>query len=1170
MKRNRIFPAGVAALLALTLAAFNLQAQEFRGSILGTVTDPSGGVIPGAKVTVTNEATNTSIVVETNAVGNYVVPFLLPTKYTISVAADGFKSTTRNGVVVQVQDRVTLNFALEIGVPTETVTITGELPLLSKGSSDLGQVIDRHYLERMPITGRSPMFLADLAPGVVSGNTDYTSNDQNRISINGGNGSDRGNDISVDGMPNVVPRQTGLVATMPMGDAVEEFKVNTTMFDASQGRSTGGTIAVTTRGGTNHYRGSGYYYRREPGLNALSWTEKNSYNSMSAADKQKFDASRESQTYWIGGGTFGGPILKDRTFFFAAYERVYDGKSITKQGYVPTALERKGDFSQSKDNKGNALLIYDPLSTVLGKDGRVSSRTLFPAGAGGGSIIPSGRLDTTALAVLGLYPQPTQSGAGLDRMGSINWIRTFTLPVETQNLQARVDHQLNNRQRIYLRVSRVTRDQEPEASLFDGFPGLYSIGGSQTDIEADHRRNWSVSLNDTISFSPTFLGTVGLGFTRTALHGEGNGMGRNPADLKVPSVIINNQASVGWPNFRFSGITMPEIGGRFRDQINNVYSSMVTFNKLSGAHNFRFGLDWRTVRWNENNPDAQAEGLFTSSDKLTMKNPDSSDGSGAAIASFLLGLPTSGVMAKRTSLALQTHYAGFFFQDDWKISRKLTVNLGLRWELETPFTDRYDKLAYGFDETADVGVTVAGLSTVRGGLTFVNTNGLSRAQGKTDWKNLGPRFGFAYALSDKTVLRGGYGIFYESYSVSGVAGNPGTVASFNATTNYASSTNSDRTVLPGIGLANPFPDGLVQPTGSSLGLKTELGNSITIPYQDRLLPYTQQWQISFQRELPGQLLAEVAYVGTHALKVYENLNWNEQPDALRSDTSTIANPFLGVFPATSTLGKGATIQTKQLKLKYPQFTGLTYSSMNTSRALYHGVQSRLQKRLSRGLAFVVAYSYSKQMVYTMDSLINRRDNNRTISAIDRPHIFRTNITYDLPFGRGYAIGGNWRAPLDWVLGGWSLTWTTKYTSGIALGPLDSRAGRGRPIPISDPNMPGGTHDKLGDQKDASGKVLNPYFNISAFQRMPDSFAVTPTPVRLSWMRGPSEFFHSASMFKLIRAKERFQFELRVEIDNFFNTPQFGNPSTDVTDPNFGVITTGTNPRTIRFGGKLRF
>ncbi len=1170
MTANRNFPRVAATAFILLLAVAGLSAQEYRASILGTVTDPSGAVIPQANVKVTDESTNTSTEVLTNAAGNYVVPFLLPGRYTVAAGAMGFKTSSRKGVVVQIQDRVTLNFALEVGAPTEVVSVIAQTPLLSKASSDLGQVIDRHYLDRMPITGRSPMFLADLAPGVISGNTDYTSNDQNKISINGGNGAERGNDISVDGVPNVVPRQTGLVATMPMGDAVEEFKVNTTMFDASQGRSAGGTIAVTTRGGTNGFHGAGYYYLRDPSMSALSWTEKNSYNQMSPADKQKFEAARDTQNYWIAGGALGGPIRRDKTFFFAGYERVYDGKSITKQGYVPTALERKGDFSQSKDNKGNPLLIYDPLTTVLNSSGKVASRTVFPAASGAGSVIPSTRLNPTATAVFGLYPLPNLSGAGLDRMGSINWSSTFTLPVETQNLQARIDHELSSRQRIYLRISRVSRDQEPEAALFDGFPGLYTIGGSQTDIEADHRKNWSVSLNDTVSFSPTFLGTIGLGFTRTALHGQGNGMDRNPADLKVPAIIINNQAAVGWPNFRFSGLTMPEIGGRFRDQINNVYSAMATLNKLYGEHNFRLGVDWRTVFWNENNPDAQAEGVFTSSDKLTMKNPDTADGSGAAIASFLLGLPTSGTMAKRTSMALKTNYAGIFFQDDWKIGKKLTLNLGLRWEVETPFTDRYDKLAYGFDETGDVGVTVPGLAALKGGMTFVNVNGLSRRQGKTDWNNFGPRFGFAYSLNDKTVLRGGYGIYYESYAVSGVAGNPSTVASFNATTNYASSTNSDRTVLPGISLSNPFPDGLVQPTGSTLGLKTELGNSINIPYQDRVLPYAQQWQLSVQRELPWQMLFEVAYVGTHALKIYENLNWDEQSDALRSDTTTMANPFLGIFPATSTLGKGATIQTKQLKLRFPQFTGMTYSSMNTSRAVYHAVQTRVQKRLSQGLAFVVAYAHSKQMVYTMDSLINPRTNNRTISGIDRPHIFRISLTYDIPVGRGYSMGGNWRAPVDWLLGGWALTWATKFSSGIALGPLDTKAGRGRPIPIGDPNMPGGIHDKLGDRKDASGKVLNPYFNIAAFQRLPDSFAVTPTPARLSWMRGPYEYFHNASLFKSIRLAERFRLELRVELDNFTNTPQFGNPSTDVTDPLFGVITSGTNPRTIRIGGKLRF
>ncbi len=1168
--KNRALSILMAALFALWTAAAHLAAQEFRGSVLGRVIDPSGAVIPGANVTVVNESTNTASEALTNTEGNYIVPFLLPARYSISASAPGFKTATRRGVVVQVQDRVTVNFSLEVGIQSEVINITAEIPILSKASADLGQVIDRHYLERLPISGRSPMFLADLAPGVISGNTDYTSNDQNKISINGGNGADRGNDISVDGMPNVVPRQSGLVATMPMGDAVEEFKVNTTMFDASQGRSAGGTIAVTTRGGTNRYSGAGYYYMRDPSLNALSWTETKNYYTMSDANRRKFEDSRNTQSYRIFGGTFGGPIRKDKTFFFVAYERVRDGRSITKQGYVPTALERKGDFSQSRDNKGNPLLVYDPLSTVLGSNGKVASRTPFPAATGGGSVIPSTRLDPTAQSVFSLYPVPNLTGAGLDRMGSINWARSFTLPVLTQNFQARLDHQLSNLQRLYVRVSKVTRDQAPEASVFDGFPGLYSIAGSQADIEADNRVNWSVSINDTVSFSPTFVGTIGLGFTRTALHAQGDGVGRDPADLKVPAVIIDNQASAGWPNFRFSGITMPEVGGRFRDQINNVYSTMSTFNKLSGAHNLRFGLDWRTIRWNENNPDVQAQGLFTYSDKLTMKNPDAADGSGAAIASFLLGLPTSGTMAKRASLALQTHYAGLFVQDDWKINRKLMLSFGLRWEVETPFTDRNDKLAYGFDEAADTGVTIPGLGSLRGGMRFVNNDGLSRSQGKTDWNNFGPRFGFAYSLTDKTVLRGGYGIFYESYSVSGVAGNPSTVASFNATTNYQSSTNSDRTVLPGISLANPFPNGLVLPTGSTLGLKTELGNSITIPYQERVLPYAQQWQLSFQRELPWQSLVEVAYVGTHALSLFENLNWNEQPDALRSDTATIANPFLGVFPATSTLGKGTTVLSKQLKLKYPQFTGVTYSSMNMGRALYHGLQSRFQKRLSSGLALVVAHAYSKQMSYALTSLVNSRDNNRTISVIDRPHIFRASITYDLPIGRTHRIGQNWRAPMDWVLGGWSLTWATKYTSGIALGPLDTKAGRERPISVADPNTPGDLHARLGDRKDPSGKVLNPYFNINAFQRLPDSFSVTTTPALLSWMRGPREYFHNASLYKGVRMSERFQLEFRIEVDNVTNTPQFAVPSTDVTDPNFGVITTGTNPRTIRIGAKMRF
>jgi hypothetical protein len=342
--------------------------------------------------------------------------------------------------------------------------------------------------------------------------------------------------------------------------------------------------------------------------------------------------------------------------------------------------------------------------------------------------------------------------------------------------------------------------------------------------------------------------------------------------------------------------------------------------------------------------------------------------------------------------------------------------------------------------------------------------------------------------------------------------------------------------------------------------------------------------VSVQRELPWEVLLELAYVGTHAVKVFESLNLNEVPDAVASVKASadlkVPNPFLAypdLFPATSTLGNpgSTTINASQLTKPYPQFVNVTMQNMNTGRVGYNGLQARLQKRLSKGLAFVVAYAFSKTMVYEQRSVVNDRVH-KAVSQSDTPHIFRLAATWDLPFGRGRTWGKDIPKGLDWVLGGWALSWQTKYTSGAALVATQSKMGN--PIPIADPTTSGGIHDRLGDQTDASGHVTNPWFDRDAFQPLADTYAISPTATRYGWIRGPYCFFHNAALFKTLSLTDRFKLELRIEADNVFNSPQFadpnnplsGNPVMDIADPNFGVITSSTNARAVRFGAKVRF
>jgi hypothetical protein len=346
----------------------------------------------------------------------------------------------------------------------------------------------------------------------------------------------------------------------------------------------------------------------------------------------------------------------------------------------------------------------------------------------------------------------------------------------------------------------------------------------------------------------------------------------------------------------------------------------------------------------------------------------------------------------------------------------------------------------------------------------------------------------------------------------------------------------------------------------------------------------QQWQVSVQRELPWEILFEAAYVGTHAVKVLENVNLNEVPDSVSSVKASadlkVPNPFLAypeLFPPTSTLGNpgSKTINASQLTKAYPQFVNVTQQWLNTGRVGYNGLQLRLQKRLSQGLAFVAAYAFSKTMVYEQRSVVNDRVH-KTVSGSDTPQIFRLSATWDVPFGRGRTWGKDVPAALDWVLGGWGIGWQTKYTSGSALAVEQNRMGN--PIPIADPTTPGGIHDRLGDQLDAEGNVMNPWFDKGAFQPLADTYAISPTALRYGWIRGPYSFFHNAALFKTFSFSDRIKLELRIEANNVFNSPQFAdpndplddNPVLDISDPNFGVITASTNERSVRFGAKLRF
>ncbi|MFB3827745.1 MAG: TonB-dependent receptor domain-containing protein [Bryobacteraceae bacterium] len=1148
------------ALCVITIAA-SLFAQEFKGTILGRITDASGAVVPGAQVTVTNMETNVASEVQSNAEGNYVAPFLLPGKYKVTVGSTGFRQVVRDGIIVQVNDRITVDFALEVGATSEVITVRAESPMLQTASVDLGQVADRAFMDDAMLNS-TVLQLANMAPGVLAtgslGFGGTMGNGQNDIAVNGGNGTQKGNDVTIDGAPALAPRQSGLAVGVPMTDAVQEFKIVTTMFDASLGRSNGGALSITTKSGTNEYHGSAFYYTQNEALNANAW------------ENNRVGIPHPLVDMYSIGGTVGGPVRlpkydgRNRTFFFFGFEKDRNGNHAIGRAYVPNEAMRQGDFSKTLASRGGALVLYDPLSTVVNAAGTFQSRVAFP-----NAIIPSNRLNPIGVKVLSKLPTPN---INLDRTQILtpNWTADMQFPQVTKNWQLRVDQAVGSKHRLFVRVARPTYLGQPNPAYF---PGAYSVPPNGTsNLNTDSRKHGNVTLDDTVIFTPSLVGSFRLGYTRIWTYNFMPGDTQNPADLALPDAITAHQIAPAWPIFELSQEGAPFIGSRPRKSINDIWSFMNNFNKTHGSHALRFGLDYRLTRWNENNPGTYANGYFVFNNTLTRSNPtQSSTGntSGSGMASLLLGLPTTASnrgIGYTSPLTLQMHYVGLFFQDDWKVMPKLTLNLGLRYELETPPTERFDRLLYSFDPTLDLGMTVPGVGPLRGGVRFVNDGGIGRRQGVVDRNNFGPRVGMAYSLASNTVFRAGYGIFYSS-DVNHINA-PTTDGAFGAITQYVGSTGGDTQPIPGVSLSNPFPNGYVQPTGKSLGKLTDLGSTVTFVNPNRVLPYVQQWQFSLQKQFPSQVLGEVAYVGMHSVKLFENLSLNETPDAELANVANIPNPFRGILPPASTLGQGSSIRAVQLLRAFPQLSTVTLQRNNDGRVLYHSLQTRVQKRFSNGLQLVANYTHSKSLQYLQTSAVNVRHNNRTVSPIDIPNMLNLFMTYRMPFGRGRTWGRDWSRPLDAVVGGWTVAFTTHYQSGDALTVADTN---GAPIPNGNPNTKGGVKDRLGDQIDPKTKLpLNPFFNRDVWISIPD-FKVSPEPARWSWLRGPSQWSQTMTLTKTVPITEQWKVELRALANSPFNHPSFDNPDLDLTSPaTFGVITGASGTRTITFGAKLKF
>ena len=1138
----------VLAGLALLFSSVGL-AQEYRGTILGRITDPSGAVVAGASVAATQVETGVTTRSTSNETGNYQIPFLLPGQYTVSVEHSGFKMLARKSVPVLTNQPTTLDLALELGATNESVTVTSEVPLLNTANADLGQVVDKSYIGMVaPSLDRNIINMKDLAPGVVGADGTYTSSAQSTFSINGGGGISTGVETVVDGMPTTTT--SGTMGFVPSVDQVEEVKVHTTMFDAAYGHSNGGAMSIVTKGGTNTPHGALFLYKRWSALNANSF-----FNNKNGLSKPTTD-------YHQWGFNGSGPVYipklyngRNRTFFTFSLERDNDPRLLAGGGRVPTDLERKGDFSKTIASVGGPLTIYDPSTTVV--NGTKATRLPFS-----GNIIPASQLSPIATAFYSKLPAPTNN---LTQLGALNWNFSSTYTVQQRLWNARIDHEVNDKNRISGRVGFLDRLQVPNLP----FPGLNSYIASTNNLNLNtiDRGRPMASIDDTMTLSPTLVGSVRFSYVSYTSSGTQGGYGSNPKDLNLPDVIVNNQAVRGYPVFNL-GENLVSLGSTQSYSREEVFSLISTWTKMMGKHSIKFGADERFNRVNNASPGSNAFGNFTISPKFTQSDPftnTTANTSGSAMATFLLGLGDSGNFGSNSATSIKDTYTGLFVQDDWKITPRLTLNLGVRYELETPFHERYNRQSLMFDPTAPLPVTVPGYN-LKGGILFAGVNG-NPSTPPADKNNFGPRFGFAYNVAPKTVVRGGFGIFYAPVAVDTNQAF-GSVGTFNSVTPFVGTTTNYAT--PSATLANPFPNGLIQPVGSSVGLMAQVGNTFTALDSNRVSPYTEQWQISLQRELPSQIVVEVAYTGMHSVKELESYgNYNEIPDSQlalgAAGTVQVNNPFYGIFPSTSTLGTSNKIAQNKLWSPYPQFNGITMSGVPTGMTIYHAGQVKVEKRLTHGLNFLSSYTLSKAIQNNTSSLNNVR-HWRAVSPLDQKHSFNFAFTYSMPF---QFKGGGLHRLENQIFGGWAVSGLLAIGSGS---PLSVTQSNGRPYRIADPSLSGSANSRLGDGGfDSNGHLKNAYFNTYAFQALPSQYVIASDGPYLDDLHAPGSFGLSASLFKSFPIRERLKLQIRFDSMGLTNTPNFGAPGTNMSQlATFGQINSASGQRTMQASARLNF
>ncbi len=1143
-------------LAALLVTAGFIYAQSFTATVRGTVADQSSAVVPGTKIVVTESDRGTTFSTVADEQGRYSLAALPPGSYVLTAEAPGFKKFSSGKFTLLVQQQATVDVAMTVGDVSTTVEVTGSAALLNTTMSNLGQVVENKYIISLPNISRNAMGLTYMTPGVVgSGGRANTDNNTNFVA-NGSRNST--SDVLLDGVTVVTVEQNSGITDLkfsPSIDAVQEFKMQTSFFSAEYGQTGGAVVNMVTKSGTNDFHGTGYYFLRHSDLNANAW-----FNNRNNRPRSFY---RRDQL----GGVIGGPVIKNKTFFFGSYEYTKSKSPETQTQTFPTLLQRDGDFSQTFNSSGALMTIHNPFDTFTNASGNIERRPLA------GNLVPKGMMDPVALKFLNYWPKPNQTSTSITQTN--NWYQEVVNPSTGLQTNMKGDHNFNDTNRISGRYSYGRGTGSP-ANLFGEGNPAYTFNNGPNKSTAH-----SIVTEYTRTQNSTFIWSARYGLTYSTYA-------RNPmvenfdiTTLGLPSYMKTNSTLAVFPTIAPEGYgDIGTEGWVVMDRQEGVHHLSASASKFAGGHSIKFGGEMRKNFLDYAQP-GYPSGQFSFSRGITGKDrftTPSNEGNG--LATMLLGWWTSNQFHIDPKVFTRSAYWGFFIQDDWKITRKLTVNLGVRYDFDVPRWETQNRQSY-WDLNTQSAIVAPGYNT-KGVMKFNNAE--NRSPFNKDMNNWQPRIGLAYALNNKTSIRTGYGLFYQ-LSRATVFGHTG--AGFNV--NSTSSPSLDSNATQYAKLANPYPDGMLLPPGSSLGDKTFLGlGAGTILGSNSRNPEYHSWNFSIQREIGWNSVLEVNYTGSRGTHLFlpvttlsplNPMYWGMGRSTL---TSAVTNPFYGqITDPKATNLKNPTIQLYRLLRPMPQFDGTSVGTAEPPAAdsNYHALQMKWEKRYSSGLTMLVHYTWAKMIDNASygsgnygwlggnSSLqyISNLGLERALSSHDINHRAVLTGAYEMPFGKGRKFGSNVNRVMDLLVGGWDISGMATLSAGMPLQVTQSGGsiwdGTQRPNLIGDPSTSGRVQDRL-----------NNYFNPAAFVK--PAIDVPGTSPRNLNFRGPKMSMFNAALLKSFRVKEGQRFEFRIEAENAFNHPVFSDPANSFGSTNFGQITgtkgSGGGMRQVQLGMKYYF